>query len=221
VLVVHIKIKNINENKMVSSNLIEMMRYNEFPFFKMKIILNGVKIKCATIKNKTTLKKWIHTLDLTEFRVYKLTILYKSQGDYFVDNDLVIYFYKSGQNIYFLERSSQFFTNNKYKIVGDFCIFGRSSKKIMIEETNENLHYIQIHCNYNQEMTKTFHSEIYLKTKESVDVSLECKEYLNKKFYFEIVNIVERKDQNIYMYEVNVNIFKSKSWLEKIKNLFV
>jgi len=219
VLVVNIKIKITI--KMVGSNLIEMIRYNEYPFFKMKIILNGEKIKCGYIKNKTTLKKWIHTLDITENRIYKLTILYKSQGDYIVDSDSVNYFFKSGQNIYFLEPSSNFFINDKYKMVGDFWIFGRSSKKIMIEETNENLHHIQLHCNYNQEMTKTFNSEIYLVTKESVDVLVECREYLCKKFYFEIQNFVERKDQNVYCYEVQVNILKSKSWFEKIKHLLI
>lgn len=204
---------------MVNSNLIELIRYNEYPFFKMKIVLNGEKIKCGYIKNKTTLKKWIYTLDIEENRIYKLTILYKCQGDYILDNDCVNYFFKSGQNIYFLERSSNFFINDKYKIVGDFWIFGRSSKKIMIEETNENVHHIQLHCNYNQEMTKSLNSNIYLITRENVDVLLECKEYLAKKFYFEIQNVVERKDQNVYSYEVQVNILKSKSWIDNIKNL--
>lgn len=219
-LVDDIKIKN--SNKMVHPILFDYFQAQNYPYFQMKIILDGKKIHShLNIHLKTQIKKWLKTLSLIPYQVYKMNIFYKYHGDYILSDDAKIYFYKTfDEDIHLLEQESSIFVSNEFKEVHDFSIFGRAKKKIVIESTNLNLYHVQLCCLEHEDLNEKYvHRNIYLITND-VNIPEIVGKKLNK-YHFDIQNVFSRYENHVHMVDVQILMLGKKTILERMKSIFI
>jgi hypothetical protein len=125
---------------MFHSYLIRYLANQNKNHFKLKVILGGQKVLSSTLSQHTTLKKWLNGIQPN--KLYQITILYKDKGDYIPTDNDKIFAYKSNcsqgsdnkeSEIFLFQK--KMFESNYVEIANNFLIYGRSDKKIIVEES--------------------------------------------------------------------------------------
>lgn len=212
-----------------------LLNYDNNYYFKIKLIFNREEIIKEHLmlrpNSNNLLSKWIKRVNnIIPKKLYKVAILFKAYKDsYMPSNENPIYFYKDERSINFFEVKGE-----KAKKVGDYCLFGGSSKKIILEETTETLYSIKFITDVNSPIQSPYTGCVYKigsnytlpSTLPSIGllddtdpfqhVKYEASKLLSK-YVFNILCIEETNEEQITYYKVKICVNHKKSVLEILK----